>query len=134
MGIRSDLEADFDFEIVDEFLDHFAIMVESMEIMIMDLSHNEAMYRRAVDELFRVFHNIKSASGYLKITPMFKLASFVEDALESLRQTEPPVSAETTDWLLAISDMFAQWQDDLKLDNELSKIKYALLKIPDLGK
>ncbi len=133
MGIRSDLDANFDFEIVDEFLDHYSMMVESMEVMIVDLSKPN-MYERSINELFRVFHNIKSASAYLKIMPMNKLAAFVEDELESLRQKKPPVSEETINWLLAISDMFATWQDDFKLDNELSKIKYSLLKIPDLEK
>ncbi|MBA1438292.1 MAG: Hpt domain-containing protein [Epsilonproteobacteria bacterium] len=130
MGIRSDLDAGFDFEIVDEFLDHYAMMVDSMEIMIMDLTKPK-FYKRSINELFRVFHNIKSASGYLKIAPMNKLAAFVENELEILRQKEPPVNDETINWLLAISDMFALWQDDLHLDNELTKIKFSLLKIPD---
>jgi len=133
MGARSDLDANFDFEIVDEFLDHYSMMVESMEVMIIDLSKAN-MYKRSINELFRVFHNIKSASSYLRLTPMSKLATFVEDELEVLRTKEPPVTDETTNWLLAISDMFAKWQDDLKLDNELSKIQYSLLKIPDLEK
>jgi len=133
MGIRSDLDANFDFEIIDEFLDHYSMMVDSMEVMIIDLAKPN-MYQRSVDELFRVFHNIKSASGYLKILPMSKLASFVEDELETLRKRKPPINEETTNWLLEISDMFSAWHDDLKLDNELSKIKYSLLKIPDLEK
>ena len=133
MGIRSDLDANFDFEIVDEFLDHYSMMIDSMEIMILDLSKPD-MYPRSINELFRVFHNIKSASAYLKLTSMNKLASFVEDELEILRTKTEPISEETTTWLLAISDMFASWQDDFKLDNELSKIKYSLLKIPDLEK
>lgn len=133
MGIRSELDANFDFEIVDEFLDHYAMMVESMEVMIIDLAKPN-MYKRGINELFRVFHNIKSASGYLKIIPMNKLAAFVEDELETLRQKKPPISEETINWLLNISDMFAAWQDDLRQDNELSKIKYSLLKIPDLEK
>ena len=133
MGIRSDLYENFDFEIIDEFLDHYSMMVESMEVMILDLSKSH-MYERSVNELFRVFHNIKSASGYLKIIPMNKLAAFVEDELEALRKKKPPVSEETINWLLNISDMFAAWQDDLKQDNALSKIKYSLLKIPDLEK
>jgi len=133
MGIKSDLNENFDFEIVDEFLDHYSMMVDSMEIMILDLSRAE-MYKRSVDELFRVFHNIKSASGYLKIISMFKLASFVEDELEELRRKITPISEETTNWLLAISDMFSAWNEDFKADNKLSKIKYPLLKIPDLEK
>ena len=131
MGIRSDLDANFDYEIVDEFLDHYSMMVDSMEVMIIDLSKPN-MYKRSTDELFRVFHNIKSAAGYLKILPMNKLASFVEDALEELRKRDTPISQETVDWLLAISDMFAAWHDDLKLDNELTHVKFSLLKLPDL--
>jgi len=133
MGIRSDLEANFDFEIVDEFFDHYSMMVDSMEIMILDLSKPK-MYERSVNELFRVFHNIKSASGYLKIAPMSKLAAFVEDELEKLRNMSGPASEETTTWLLSMSDMFAQWNDNIKADNELSHIKYTLLKLPDLDK
>ncbi len=133
MGLRSDLDANFDFEIVDEFLDHYSIMVDSMEVMILDLSKPN-MYERSVNELFRVFHNIKSASGFLQIQPMTKLAAFVEDALEELRKTDKPVNEETISWLLNISDMFASWQDDLRLDNEITHIKFSLLKLPDLEK
>ncbi len=131
MGIRSDLDSNFDFEIVDEFLDHFSMMVESMEVMILDLE-KPTQYNRSIDELFRVFHNIKSASGYLKILPMSKLSAFVEDALEELRKTEQLPSDDVISWLLSISDMYSQWLDDFKLDNELSHIKYSLLKIPYL--
>ena len=133
MGVRSDLETNFDYEIVDEFLDHYSMMVESMEVMIIDLTKPN-MYKRSVNELFRVFHNIKSASGYLQILPMNKLASFVEDALEDLRSNSLSINQETVDWLLRISDMFASWQDDFKQDSELSKIKFSLLKTPDLDK
>ena len=133
MGIRSDLDANFDFEIVDEFLDHYSMMVESMEVMIIDLSKPN-MYERSVNELFRVFHNIKSASAYLKIVPMSKLAAFVEDELEVLRNLKHPINEETTNWLLDVSDMFATWQEDLKMDNELSKIRFSLFNIPDLDK
>jgi len=133
MGVRSDLDANFDYEIVDEFLDHYAMMVESMEVMILDLQ-KQGSFQRSVNELFRVFHNIKSASGFLKILPMSKLAAFVEDELEDLRHRNTPANDETITWLLGVSDMFAQWQDDLKLDNKLSKINFSLFKIPDMEK
>lgn len=131
MGVRSDLDSNFDYEIVDEFLDHYSMMVDHMESMIIDLSKPN-MYERSVNELFRVFHNIKSASSFLKITPMAKLAAFVEDTLETIRTQHKSVNEETINWLLEVSDMFAMWKDDLKLDNELSRIKYSLLKLPDL--
>ena len=133
MGVRSDLDANFDFEIVDEFLDHYTMMVESMEVMIMDLEKPNK-YKRSIDELFRVFHNIKSASGYLKITSMSKLSAFVEDALEELRGTEELANSEIVTWLLSISDMYAQWLEDLRADSELTHIKFELLKLPSLEK
>ncbi len=131
MGVRSDLDSNFDYEIVDEFLDHYSMMVDYMESMIIDLSKPN-MYEISVNELFRVFHNIKSASSFLKITPMAKLAAFVEDTLDTIRTQHKSVNEETINWLLNISDMFAVWKDDLKLDNELTHIKYSLLKLPDL--
>jgi two-component system chemotaxis sensor kinase CheA len=131
MGIRSDLDTNFDYEIVDEFLDHYSMMVDSMEVMIIDLAKPN-MYKRSIDELFRVFHNIKSASGFLKIEPMTRLATFVEEALEDLRKRTKPINEDTVNWLLSVSDMFAQWHDDLKMDNDLTHIKYSLLKLPDL--
>lgn len=133
MGIRSDLDSNFDFEIVDEFLDHYFMMVDSMEVMILDLS-KPSMQERSVDELFRVFHNIKSASGYLKIEPMTRLATLVEDELEQLRTKNLPINEETISWLLEISDMFARWHENFKFDEKLSKIRFTLLKIPDLEK
>ncbi len=131
MGVRRELEANFDFEIVDEFLDHYAMMIEVMETLIIDLGSAER-YNRSLDELFRIFHNIKSASNFLQMEPMVRLSTFVEDALEQMRSYPGPASDEVVNWLLEVNDLFGQWQEDLKLDNELTKIKFTLLKLPDL--
>ena len=131
MGVRRELEENFDFEIVDEFLDHYAMMIEVMEGLIIDLG-NDQRYERSLEELFRIFHNIKSASSFLQMEPMVRLSTFVEDALEQLRTCPGPANDEVINWLLEINDAFLQWQDDLKLDNDLSKIKFSLLKLPDL--
>jgi len=131
MGARSELEANFDFDIVDEFLDHYTLMSESMELLVLDLA-KENMYKRSVEELFRVFHNIKSASGFLHLEPIYKLAGFVEDLMEELRKKDTPANDDTINWLLSISDMFALWANDLQEDKELTPIKFSLLKIPDI--
>ncbi|MBN2781870.1 MAG: Hpt domain-containing protein [Campylobacterales bacterium] len=133
MGIKAHLEANFDYEIVDEFLDHYSLMVDSMEVMIIDLSKPE-LHDRSVDGLFRVFHTIKSASAFLGLESMRKLSALVEDTLETLRESKKQVNEETINWLLEIHDMFAVWNDDLRFDNELSKVKFSLLKIPDLDR
>lgn len=133
MGIKSHLEANFDFEIVDEFLDHYSMMVDSMEVMILDLSKSE-MHQANINELFRVFHSIKSAASFLKIESMTKLSTLLEDTLDELRKSDKPITEEIISWLLIINDMFEKWNDDFKNDNNLSKIKFSLLKIPDLDK
>lgn len=133
MGIRSVLEANFDFEIIDEFLDHYAMMTEIMESLIIDLGNPER-FHRSIEELFRIFHNIKSASGYLQIEPMVRLATFAEDALEQLRARDAKVNEETITWLISVADMFMQWQEDLKMDNDLAKIHFTLLILPDMEK
>lgn len=133
MGIRSDLEANFDFEIIDEFLDHYAMMVEIMEPLIIDLGIADRSHR-SIEELFRIFHNIKSASGYLQMEPVVRLATFVEDALEQLRTRDTVVNDETVTWFISVADMFMQWQEDFKMDNELSKIHFSLLILPDMEK
>ncbi len=131
MGVRRELETNFDFEIVDEFLDHYSMMVDILEPLIIDLERKE-FYSRSLDELFRIFHNIKSAAGFLKMEPMVRLSTFIESELEVMRELPGPANKETTNWLLLVNDIFVQWQDDLKLDNELSKINFSLLKLPDL--
>jgi len=131
MGVRRELETNYDFEIVDEFLDHYAMMVDILEPLIIDLEKSE-LYARSVDELFRIFHNIKSAAGFLKMEPMIRLATLVENALETMRTQIGPANKETVNWMLRISDTFVRWQEDLKLDNALSKIDFSLLKLPDL--
>jgi len=133
MGVRSVLEANFDFEIIDEFLDHYAMMTEIMESLIIDLGNPER-YHRSIEELFRIFHNIKSASGYLQIEPMVRLSTFAEDALEQLRLRDAKVNEETISWLISVADMFMQWQEDLKMDNDLAKIHFSLLILPDMEK
>jgi len=131
MGVRRDLEDNYDFEIVDEFLDHYAMMVEIMEPLIIDLGKEER-YNHALEELFRIFHNIKSASSFLKIEPMVRLSTFVEDSLEKMRYQEGPANEEVVTWLVAVNDMYIQWQEDLKIDSAMTKISFSLLKLPDM--
>ena len=131
MGVRRDLEEQYDFEIVDEFLDHYAMMVEILEPLIIELGKADR-YKHALDELFRIFHNVKSASGFLKIEPMMRLSTFVEDSLEKMRYQEGPANEEVLSWLISVNDMFIQWQEDLKFDNPMTKVKFSLLKLPDM--
>ena len=132
MGIKNTIEAEFDLEIVEDFLEHFEVMMDVIEPLILDLE-NSQNYINDVNELFRMFHNIKSATAYLQIHPINRLAALVEDVLEDMRKESYLQQQNTIDWLLKISDQFQLFQDDFEFDRELSKIPFELLKIPDIN-
>jgi len=130
MGVRHDLEENFDYEIVDEFLDHYSTMVDVMETLIVGLSQQE-QYEKNINELFRIMHNIKSASGFLKISVMNRFSMMVEDSLEFMRTTVGPAREETINWLLLCHDQFERWNDNLKNDTKLDKLNFKLMNIPE---
>lgn len=132
MGIKDSLEQKYDYEILEQFLDHFLMMMDVIDIIVMDLNKKE-MYKNNVDELFRTFHNIKSATGYLKLTSITSLSQFVESFLEEMRLFDGPANEETISWLLRVGDIFKSWQKEISENAEmLSKIDYKLLKLPDM--
>ncbi len=131
MGIKSRLEESFDIDIVDEFIDHYSIMAECLENMIIDLEKPQ-MYRRSIEELQRVFHNIHSSTSYLNIGPISKLASFVELGIEYIKNNHSSVNEETIAWLLSLNDLFIAWRNDFLDDKELTHIKYKHIKLPHL--
>lgn len=130
MGIRSDLETSYGFDIVEEFLDHLEVMCDDMEPQIILLLKKE-LRRQAVDELFRIFHNIKSASGFLQIARMKLVASLAEEELELVRSGAVDVSDELVDWLLVVSDQMRTWRKALEHDGILIDINPQIVDTPD---
>jgi two-component system chemotaxis sensor kinase CheA len=130
MGIYQQLESDFDYEIVEEFLGHYTIMVESMDRLIVNLK-DPACYSNNINELFRMFHTIKSASAYLHITPVHKLVTLGEDVLEECRNIKGAASDDLINWLLLISEQLTLYKEDLELDHDnFSKLNTKIIKIP----
>lgn len=130
MGLLTQLEIDFDLEIVDDFLSHYGIMCESMESLIISLG-NESYFKDSVNDLFRIFHNIKSASGFVKLNPITKLSSLAEEILEEARVLNGPATDEFIDWLLLISDQFARYRIDLEEDKDhFSMLEPLIIKLP----
>ncbi len=132
MGIRNRLERQFDYDIVDEFLDHFDVMTEVMEPTIISLE-NEELREEKINELFRIFHNIKSASSFLKIDRLHLLSELAEETMERLRENPDAVSEETIDWLLLVSDQFRSWYTEISSDGELEDINPEILLVPRIG-
>ncbi len=131
MGVRRVLEETFDYEIVDEFLDHFAMSTDAIELLTVQLEKPE-YYDRNVNELFRIFHNIKSATGFLQIKPINKFAIEVEELLEKMRQKKGPAQSDIVDWLLACDDHMTMWNDNLRMDEELAPLPDILKQVPNV--
>ncbi len=130
MGLYSQLEIDFDLDIVDDFINHYSIMCESMEPLIINLNKQES-FQENIRELFRIFHNLKSAGGFLKLDPIVKLATLSEDVCEEARVLEGPASEEFIDWLLLISDQFEIYRKDIENDAEFfSMLNPLVIKVP----
>ena len=130
MGLFSQLEVDFDLEIVEDFISHYAIMCETMEPLIIGLEKEE-LYENNVGELFRIFHNMKSAAGFLKLEPIIKLATLCEDVAEEARILKGPATDEFIDWLLLVSDQFDRYRMNIEEDDEyFGMFEPLIIKIP----
>ena len=130
MGILAQLEVDFDIEIVEDFITHYAIMCENMEPLVIGLNKVER-YENNIGELFRIFHNMKSAAGFLKLEPIIKLATLCEDVAEEARTLKGPASEEFIDWLLLVGDQFEKYRRDVETDAEhFTVLNPLVIKVP----
>jgi len=127
MGVKSELIKNYDGEIVEDFIDHLDVMSGVMEPNILAMKSDPSK----VNELFRIFHNIKSASGYLSITAMNKVAHLTEEILDEVRNDQIQINDALVDWLIVISDQFQKWSEELSFDApQMSKIDKRILNLP----
>lgn len=130
LGLLGKLELEFDFDIVDDFMTHFNIFCDALEPVIISLSNKEK-YSDKINELFRMFHNMKSASGFLKINQFVNICKIVEDVLDEARTLSGPASDELIDWLLLVTDQFIIYKHDFNDDKAfLSALNPAIISLP----
>ena len=130
LGIINRLEEEYEFDLIDEFVEHLGFMCSSLDLLILGLEKHET-YGSNVQELFRIFHNIKSASSFFKLSQMSKLSQLVEDVLEEARASDGYATQDFIDWLLIIADQFVKWKNNMEQNEEtLSGYNPRLIKIP----
>ena len=127
MGILDKLYDENDSEIVEEFLNQWDYIIDEIDLVIEKL---ETDYTESVNELFRIFHSLKSATAFLKLHRINILAKLVEDVLEVARQRETPTE-ELIDWLFLASGQLIKWYQEITHNQELSSIDVRLLKLPN---
>ncbi|BCX79324.1 Hpt domain-containing protein [Campylobacter sp. 19-13652] len=115
MGLMKNLEVEYSYDIVEEFLSHYSLMCDLLEPLIINLSRQEK-YHENINELFRIFHNIKSAAGFMHTEPITKLTTLAEEVCEEARVIKGPANDQFIDWLLLVSDQFNKYKEDLEND------------------
>ena len=130
MGLLKSLEIDYSYDIAEEFLSHYSLMCDLMEPLIIGLARNDR-YNANINELFRIFHNIKSASSFMKLNPIFKLTTLAEEICGEARELQGPANDDFVDWLLLVSDQFEKYKNDIETDAEFFGVLDAnIVKIP----
>ncbi|WP_236843686.1 phosphorelay protein [Campylobacter lanienae] len=118
MGLLKELEINYDLDTIEDYLTHFNIMNASLDKLIVNLSRDDKFQSNSL-ELNRIFHNIKTASQYLELSPIVKLSAIAEDItnrLKSNRTTGVKASNELIDWLLLVADQLQGYLDDIEND------------------
>ena len=128
MGIQDYLYSEFDSEIIEEFLMMLDIMEDNIDLVIEGLYEN---YEDNINELFRMFHNLKSATGFLKLNRINKFCHFVENVLDKARKKSKPTE-ELIDWLFDVADQFHIWYKNINKNEELAPLNPKVLKIPKI--
>lgn len=130
MGILKSLEIDYSYNIVEEFLSHYTLMCDLMEPLIINLARHDR-YGSNISELFRIFHNIKSAAGFMRLDPIIKLTTLAEEICGEARDLQGPANEDFVDWLLLLSDQFNRYKNDIENDAEFfSPLDANIVKIP----
>jgi len=127
MDILNKLYQEFDSSIIEEFL----MMLDIIDIIIDDL---EVDYENAINDLFRLFHNLKSATAFLKLKRIHNFAHFVENILDKARNKKLNNSElqSLIDWLFIISNQFHEWYRNITGDYELAPLNPKVLKTPKI--
>lgn len=121
-------EHTFNREVYDVFLDQ--IDKESLEVEdCINVLHKEKEYGDCINQLFRIFHSLKANSRYFHFTELEKLAAKVENVLNVLRDTPPPLSQSVKTWLDNVFAQYFTWVDELQSGlKELSILDQELLE------
>jgi chemotaxis protein histidine kinase CheA len=123
MGVKDYLYSEFDSEIVDEFLMILDTIEDNLDILLEELENNPEV----VNDLFRMFHNLKSATAFLQLKRISNYAHLIEDILDKVRGKDK-ISKDVIDWLFDATAQIHKWYDEIINNKELSKADMSILK------
>ena len=123
MEVKDYLYNEFDSDIVDEFLMMLDIIEDNLDILIDGLYENP----ENVNDLFRMFHNLKSAASFLKLKRIANYAHLIEDILDRIRGKKK-IKEDVINWLFDATAQIHKWYEDINQNKKLSTIDMSILK------
>ncbi len=112
MGVLM-LNTQEDFLVYNEFISESNDHLENIETDILSLEDG-ARPRDIVESVFRSFHSIKGAAGFLGLTALNKLCHECENMLDKARKGEISIDSDVTEIMLATKDSLAVMLDIVK--------------------
>lgn len=112
MGVLM-LNTQEDSLVYNEFISESNDHLETVEAELLSLEDG-ARPRDVIESLFRAFHSIKGAAGFLGLTAINKLCHESENMLDKGRKGELPIGSEVTDTLLLAKDSLSAMLDIVK--------------------
>lgn len=119
MGILSELEIKYDFDVVNDFMTHFGVMSMSLDPLVVGLEQREN-FERNLGEIIHIFRNLHSAAKFLKLEAISKFTTLCLNICEGINEVKTPnckASHEVVDWLLLAADQLENYRRDLENDN-----------------
>ena len=131
MAVLTNLYENFDGDVIEQFLMMLDITEDNIDIVIENLKVD---YENSINDLFRLFHNLKSATGFLKLKRIHNFAHFVEDILDKARgkKLSDEELQKLIDWLFLVASQFHEWYMNITQDEELAPLNPKILKIPKI--
>ena len=118
MGLLKELEANYELDIIEDYLTHFGFINGTLDKLIVNLSRSDK-FDDSSSELYRIFHNLKTASQYLELDQIVKLTTIAEDITSRLKSSHAigaTASNELIDWLFLVVDQLQGYLDDIEND------------------
>lgn len=110
-----------------ELLDIFTSRLETdLPLMQEFISHLDTDKADATAKLFRMFHNYKASSSYLKLNEFHLLIAQGENILSAMRSYHVKANANDIKWLQACVSQLLHWHEQLMSKQTLSPIDDTL--------
>ncbi|AFH50253.1 Chemotaxis protein histidine kinase CheA [Ignavibacterium album JCM 16511] len=123
-------------EIVDSFLIESKEIIDSLDLDLIELEKNPTD-ENLLNKVFRSFHTIKGASGFLNLNKLTSLTHRCEDILNKLRKKEAVLNSSIMDSILLgydkmkelISSIEINHNEDVDIEDIIQKLQTTITKL-----